>query len=400
MQGKWTRAMLEEAGFAVKDEVIQMVRTEDTRQVLEYCLMKLSDIGSDRDAERDARRVYYGIASIVLVATRPTQADQLVPKLDKLIKSILLAYKVKPRTSKLSHMYQHLALAKAYHYCSRGEISKAILESSIGFALSRNSMRLVIPLMNLAHANIVLQKGCAQQAAGIFAEVRKRPEWGFEAQLGFIAELRCLRLSEQYEEAQRLLAEYQDRPLIDGLQSFIDWERTILKARVAGSQVLESFAAEGCLLDKGIYALNKLWFFHRIVPMKDPGIRASHLRTVYQRMIIKDLRFRYGTEIIEAFEAIYDAAIPFEKRLAIAQETMEGLDKVDIETRLMALATLTSWFARNDQKSMAFVAAEDYRSLSLRLSQGRNPNLLGIFGYEPLNRDNDDAAIFGWSESC
>jgi hypothetical protein len=392
--------MVEEAGFAVKDEVIQMVRTQDHKQVLDYCLMHLSDMGHDRDPERDARRVYYGIASIVLVATRPTQADQLVPKLDKLVKSILLAYKVKPRISKLSHMYQHLALAKAYHYCSRGEISKAILESSIGFALSRNSARLVIPLMNLAHANIVLQKGCAQQAAEIFAEVRKRPEWGFEAQLGFIAELRSLRLSEQYEEACQLLKEHEDKTLFEGLRLFIDWETAILKARVEGIQVLETFAAEGSLLDKGIYALNKLWFFSKIVPMKDPGIRASHLRSVYQRMIIKDLRFRYGTEIIESFEAIYDVDIPFENRLAMAQDVMGGLDKVDIETRLMALATLSRWFERNDQKHMAFVAAEDYRSLSLRLSQGKNPNLLGAFGYEPLAHRLDDPKVLGWLESC
>ncbi len=400
MQGKWTRAMIEEAGFAVKDEVIHMMRTEEQKLVLDHCLMKLSDMGNDRDPERDARRVYYGIAGIVLVSSRPTQADQLVPKLDKLVRSILLAYKVKPRTSKLSHVYQHLALAKAYHYCSRGDISKAILESSIGFALSRNTVRLVIPLMNLAHANIVLQKGCAQQAAGIFAEVRKRPEWGFEAQLGYIAELRSLRLSEQYDEAHALLKSYEDKAMIDGLQLFIDWERIILQARTQGIQVLEQFAAEGSLLDKGIYALNKLWFFSRIVPMKDPGIKASHLRTVYQRMIIKDLRFRYGTEIIEAFESIYDAGIPFENRLAMAQEAMEGLDRVDIETRLMALATLTRWFERNDQKHMAFVAAEDYRSLSLRLSQGKNPNLLGVFGYEPLALRQNDQTVLGWLESC
>jgi hypothetical protein len=400
MQGKWTRAMVDEAAFAVKDEIIQRVRTEDHKQVLDDCLMQLSDMASHRSPEQDAKRVYYGIASIVLVATRPTQADQLVPKLDKLVKSILLAYKVKPRTSKLSHMYQHLALAKAYHYCSRGDISKAILESSIGFALSRNSVRLVIPLMNLAHANIVLQKGCAQQAADIFAEVRKRPEWGFEAQLGFIAEIRSLRLSEQYEAAHQLLSDYQEKTLLEGLQLFIDWERVILKARVEGVPILEKFAAEGSLLDKGIYALNKLWFFSKILPMKDPGIKASHLRAVYQRMIIKDLRFRYGTEIIEAFEAIYDTDIPFENRLSMAQEAMEGLDKVDIETRLMALATLTRWFERNDQMHMAFVAAEDYRSLSLRLSQGKNPNLLGVFGFEPLATRMDGQTVLGWLESC
>jgi hypothetical protein len=254
--------------------------------------------------------------------------------------------------------------------------------------------------MNLAHANIVLQKGCAQQAAEIFAEVRKRPEWGFEAQLGFIAELRSLRLSEQISEAHQLLKEYEDKVMIDGLRLFIDWERVILKARNEGIAVLEKFAAEGSLLDKGIYALNKLWFFSKIVPMKDPGIKAMHLRSVYQRMIIKDLRFRYGTEIIEAFEAIYDSEIPFENRLAMAQEAMEGLDKVDIETRLMALATLTRWFERNDQKHMAFVATEDYRSLSLRLSQGKNPNLLGAFGYEPLAQKLDDPTVLGWLESC
>jgi hypothetical protein len=380
MQGKWTRAMVDEAAFAVKDEIIQRVRTEDHKQVLDDCLMQLSDMASHRSPEQDAKRVYYGIASIVLVATRPTQADQLVPKLDKLVKSILLA--------------------KAYHYCSRGDISKAILESSIGFALSRNSVRLVIPLMNLAHANIVLQKGCAQQAADIFAEVRKRPEWGFEAQLGFIAEIRSLRLSEQYEAAHQLLSDYQEKTLLEGLQLFIDWERVILKARVEGVPILEKFAAEGSLLDKGIYALNKLWFFSKILPMKDPGIKASHLRAVYQRMIIKDLRFRYGTEIIEAFEAIYDTDIPFENRLSMAQEAMEGLDKVDIETRLMALATLTRWFERNDQMHMAFVAAEDYRSLSLRLSQGKNPNLLGVFGFEPLATRMDGQTVLGWLESC
>jgi hypothetical protein len=396
MSSRWTRTIIEAAGFAVKDEVISMLRTKSMAEVLDYCMEKVqSEVEGDQKPEHDAFRVYYAIAGIVLVTSRPSQAEVLVPKLDKFVKGLLNVYSVKPRKSALSHMYQHLGLAKAYYYSQKGEIGRAILESSIGFAMSKNTMRTTVPLIGLSHANIVLQKGFALEAAKIFAEVRQNPEWTFDTQLGFIGELRCLRISGQYEAARQLLVAFQDRKL-DILEPYRQFDAACLEIPVRGIQALEEYASKGSMLDKGIYAMNKLWLLARLGLIKDYGIKAMHLRQAFNKMLIKDLRFRYGTEVIEEFEKLLDTDVPFDRRLIQAQELYELLPKVDVETRLMTLAALSRWYERNDQRHMAFVMGEEYRSLCLRVSGGRQDNFLAPYGYRGLKEEASLAAVNEW----
>ncbi len=397
MSSRWTRTIVETAGFAVKDEVIEMLKTRNTNEVLDYCLEQLYlEVPEDSKTERDAYRVYYAIACIVLVTSRPSQAEQLVPKLDKLVKGLLNMYSVKPRKSALSHMFQHLGLAKAYYYSQKGEIGRAILESSIGFAMSKNTLRVTVPLIGLSHANIVLQKGFAAEAAKIFGEVRQNPEWTIDTQLGFIGELRSLRISGQQEAALQLLASHKDKSMTEALEIYRRWDEAVLSIPSKGLQAIDDYASAGNLQDKGIYALNKLWLLARIGLVKDYGIKAQHLRQVFNRMLLKDLRFRYGTEVIEEFEKLLDASIPFERRLIQAQELYELLPKVDVETRLMTLAALSRWYERNDQRHMAFVLGEECRSLSLRLSGGKDDNLLSIYGYRGLREEASSAAVNEW----
>jgi len=394
---RWTRTMIDQAAATIQQEVVDRLQQASHAEVLDYCLERLNFEPEGKETpEGDAARVYYAIASIALVTSRPSHAEQLVPKLDKFVKGILAAYNVKPRKSTLSHMYQHLALAKAYYYSQKGEIGRAVLESSLGFAISKNTFRTGHAIVGLVHANIVLQKGFAAEAAKIFGDVRQGEGWGYEIQLALIAELRCLRLSGQFEAAKELCEAYRARPMIPAFEHLRDWDRVAIQVPEKGVYALEQYAQKGTLLEKGVYALNKLWLLNRIVSMKDFGIKGQHVRQAYNRMIIKDLRFRYGTEVIEEFEKILDTTIPFERRLIQAQGIFEMADKLDIETRVMTLAALSRWYERNDQRPMGFIVGEEYRALSLRLSAGKSDNVLEIYGFRGVREQASHAAVNDW----
>ncbi len=58
MQGSWTRAIVDEAAYFVKDEITEMMRLKPQKEVLEYCLGKVQSETELQQAKDDALRVY------------------------------------------------------------------------------------------------------------------------------------------------------------------------------------------------------------------------------------------------------------------------------------------------------------------------------------------------------
>ncbi|MDQ3230421.1 MAG: hypothetical protein M3Q07_01260, partial [Pseudobdellovibrionaceae bacterium] len=97
MASKWSLDLLNKACTAVEEEKSRALAEQDPKLVLEEFLQKVMDEPRGEDPVHDAYRIYYGIACIAMLADSSASSQTIVPKLERIIKSLLLRNKVKPR---------------------------------------------------------------------------------------------------------------------------------------------------------------------------------------------------------------------------------------------------------------------------------------------------------------
>jgi hypothetical protein len=105
--------------------------------------------------------------------------------------------------------------------------------------------------------------------------------------------------------------------------------------------------------------------------------RLRKYRSFFKKLAL-DQKTKVALRAWEVIDTLYDSTIPFEVRLRQASSVMEMASKMYIDARCMTLLALHRWVMRNSQSHLSLLVEEEYRSLSLRLSQGTNSDVMNL----------------------
>ncbi len=385
MKLKWSHELLQRISLEVRREVMEHLQSADSKSVLEFCLQKVLAEEADETPLRDAYRVYYAVASIVLLAQHPSQAVHTVPKLERIVKTLLLRNKVKPRKSLLAHVYAHVAQAVSYFHSQQGALQTALWESAVGFTQSQSGIGDNLDEQRFHYALLLFEKGSALAAADIFQQLcetstRRGIRWQ-----ALLSRIRALRLAGHHKESEKILQDVLSHNSQTYLCEFLEWEFTMQKLRLDGPEALVEWIRSVNPSSENISMLIKhqLWMrAHRCPSYSTRYIRSTSLKRHALKTGMIDQRQKAALKALEIFESLEDAEISFDIRLGLAAQIVEQNEKLDIETRLLALAALLRWLTRANQKHLALSVLEDYGSLNLRLTQGHSNDTFGLIETE------------------
>lgn len=377
MASKWSLDLLNKACTAVEDEKAQALAERDPKIVLEEFLQKVMDEPAEEDPVHDAYRVYYGIACIAMLADSGTTSQALVPKLERIIKSLLLRNKVKPRKSQLGHVYRQVAEILGYYYCQKGNLDTAIWEVSIGHTLAQGSSQKPGEISQFTYAHLALNNGSAMLACSLFRQLKEGTTSRFWYQVALVGEIKALRLAGQRAVTLELLQELNSLPAHPKVKEHTLWENLMQKM----PEDLDAWIAaqDEDTLRPSLAVRLALWLYAQQNP-------AAHLETIkklrkhrsfFKKMVV-DQKTKVAIRAWEVIDTLYDSSIPFEVRLRHASTVMEMIGKMYIDARSMTLVALHRWVMRNSQSHLSLLVEEEYRSLSLRLSQGMNSDVLNL----------------------
>jgi hypothetical protein len=377
MASKWSLELLNRACTDVEDEKALALAERDPKLVLEEFLQKVMDEPADDDPVHDAYRVYYGIACIAMLADSAASSHALVPKLERIIKSLLLRNKVKPRKSQLGHVYRQVAEILGYYYCQKGDLDTAIWEVSIGHTLAQGSSQKPGEISQFTYAHLALNNGSAMLACSLFRQLKEGSTSKFWYQVALVGEIKSLRLAGHRALIPELLNDLNSLPGHARVKEHSLWENLMH----AMPEDLDAWIAaqDEATMRPSLAVRLALWLYAQPNP-------TAHLETIkklrkhrsFFKKLVLDQKTKVAIRAWEVVDTLYDSSIPFEVRLRHASTVMEMVGKMYIDARCMTLVALHRWVMRNSQSHLSLLVEEEYRSLSLRLSQGMNSDVLNL----------------------
>jgi hypothetical protein len=377
MASKWSLELLNKACIAVELEKAQALAERDPKLVLEEFLQKVMDEPAEEDPVHDAYRVYYGIACIAMLADSAASSHALVPKLERMIKSLLLRNKVKPRKSQLGHVYRQVAEILGYYYCQKGELDTAIWEVSIGHTLAQGSSQKAGEISQFTYAFLSLNNGSAVLACSLFRQLKEGTFSRFWYQVALVGEIKSLRLAGQRALIPELINELNRMPAHARVREHIIWENLMQETPADLEAWLEK--QDESSMQPSLAVRLALWLYAQPNPTAhlDTIKRLRKYRSFFKKLSL-DQKTKIAMRAWEVVDTLYDSSIPFEVRLRQASSVMEMVSKMYIDARCMTLLALHRWVMRNSQSHLSLLVEEEYRSLSLRLSQGMNSDVLNL----------------------
>ncbi len=367
--------MLKSIHSDIHNELTEKIQTQSFQDVLSHALAQVSRPAESPQQIDDASKFFYAVESIVLCGSNSSQNLPTIKKLEKIAKAILYQNKVRPRKSQLAHLHGYLSRALSFFYKQQGMMMHALWQTSVGFTFSQGGLEPVDELQTLDMAQLLMQRGSASTAAQLFLQIADRTKDQDIRQKALLGRVKALRLCNRAAESQALLAQLLSENPRQSEQNILNWElfvhQSLHQKTIEWSSWSKLNSAEQTPIQQSIQF--NLWILaERSVSDHKYLIKMSLLKEVFAQQNSKDTHNKQALKMLESLASLQDTDIPFENRLEESLRVLLGLDKLDVESRLLTLLALLRWLTRNNQKQFALVAAEEYEALCLRLTHGQS----------------------------
>lgn len=376
------------AKYKISSELLQSCETKVRQKYLGATLEKdallalFSDLESARiHNEVDALETYF----CVLLALDLNQRLQSIKDRDKerlleLAETCLGFCQIRPVTSHHSHLYLRLYQAMSHNTVLGGQAWESTVQIMLGEYLGRDGRGQDEPsawlrgqqawmLGHLRTAKVALHTALIAESE---ASVPRPRIWQLL--------IRAYRLSGEAEEALlHAAAWFQEQGSLTEASREHQWIQILAKVQKgADPKVLNEFLHhDGQDLDGFAVCLSLLWL--GACPGREFWKDASRWRTKKQKKNTADGPQEFAWQLVNTLELLYEQSTPLQQRFEILGKRLVTLQSpYDPECSLLFLACAIRWLIRIKQLTFASVLHEEYRTQSLRLSEGRFPDVLGV----------------------
>lgn len=374
--------MIDRLKAEVRAEIINFRDAHGADACLQYFRSKIFELSRDDDAASEQRLVVLILNALSFDARHHAFPTHEIKKMTELIYGILQKNNIQAGSSRLAFLYSDLHMILSQIAFRDGKVWSSVWQENLAQRLSGGLHLQAQPYHHLAMGNRLLRLGHSRSALESYRELIDLGASGHFLEIGLIGEIRALRFLGDFDgiqAANRRFLEYEQAS--PELRREMNWEnccvamfensdfsKLIAMTGKKGSHALPSFRLEALFW---AYAAEQLRWIKSF----------NSVRSIYKQHDPVEGRDKSLLKIAMGLEYCYDAEIPFSLRLSRVEELLNEVSEVKkIDHQLLCWLGITRWLLRNRSASLAKLTLTEYISLSLKISEGRLKDSLGIAG--------------------
>ncbi|SMF59350.1 hypothetical protein [Pseudobacteriovorax antillogorgiicola] len=377
----WNIEGIRNAKESISQELLPFLKNEWYKQAVEHCLCKILPL--EGNLHCDLKIVCYIISTLNLISLSKETTSEfktLVGKLEKIAEALLSKNNVKPGRSRLSFLYGELKQGVAAVVKKDGHTWEALWESSLGLFLSRGCAHPILPFQHINFALQTIDRGFPTRVMELIDEMSTGLESESDRSYLELIRIKALRLSGHHGQCEELINAQIKK---HGESPRLLWEWHYTQAILTG----ESKDLHRFLFGKGKKNIEYLEAYMKYAFWIKAQPRKSYLKLCPKVSTLKRLlksetnnvRFKKLFKVLSAIEDAYDTNVPMVKRIDKIGRVMAVIETLEAEYRILSLAAILR-FLNQRQKQMASLFHGEYKSHSLKLSEGRDSDVLNLFG--------------------
>ncbi len=375
----WTMENVERTRATVRALVSANCRKMAPLARLNHLAKKVLLLETSRSDLDHMLRFFYVLAMLEHQAEWGGLSIRRLKELRGLARTLLVGQGIRISESRLSYLYSEIHLADAQSLLNEGHIWRATFEQQRARHLGMRGGKPIAAALHLAGAKTAIRLGNADLAVSHLTAAEAGDLPPGLLQTCRLLRTRTLRLSGRLGEAEELYQRFR----VDGAASggAEDWQWEGLRQsslRLGSLSAIAAAVRPGKAHHLGLRIL-ELALLQRASRETSAIIKLSTASPLTRKKGMVDERERFLRRVALTFEECYDPSVPLDR----AMEGLGGLaDSAlllpTVELELAFWLGLTRWAARHHATALAQLAFGQYQALSLKLSKGRQPDVLGL----------------------
>ncbi len=376
----WTQANVKKTKKHLRELIESHCKDLPAREKLEFIKSKIIETEQKCSHDSDLKQVIYIISALVhherFGGLTPRQVQQFTDK----AYALLQINSIKPGTSKLSSFFGELHLVRGQIFRKLGDHWIAAWEQQFGLQQAKALPPGGLGFQSLVIANRSLRLGNTKVALHYYSKAKKEGINEFQTQRANIGILRALRLSYDLREAEKFSKHLlQDVNIDEKIKEEITWEavcrhvtetkdlKTMLRIiRKKASHHVASYIWECFMWASSVNEYQSLK-------------RTLKLRNFAKNNKINLKPLGLQVECGLTIERCYDYDYPLTKRYHDLGQILSQSDKLlNIDKQLLLWTAASRWLARCKSFALSTLVLNEYRAMSLRLTDGNRQDVLGI----------------------
>ncbi|SMF78388.1 hypothetical protein [Pseudobacteriovorax antillogorgiicola] len=354
---------------------------EKPKEKINHCLKQISVLAKEDSTLLQARRFIYIVFCLTLHERNGGLRDSQMENLFEIANALCQVLGIKPIRSQLAFLYGELHLVRSQILLKKGNVWGALWQQQMSKHLSGKHAPGGEGFQYLALALRTMRLGHSHEALGYFelAEKSKISRAAFER--ARIGRLRCLRLSNRFDEFSYLLESTEVDEAGSGLDLEVQWEQACYEAFQTNSiaaimkllkkskpHYIGTYVFEGYLWSRAVQSERWMPHFSKIESLyRNPNFNISANSQLYRTC--------------QALEYAYEPGMTMALKLDKLGQIMESVEKFhNIDKILLSLLAVARCLVRINGYFLARALLNEYRSLSIKLSQGSSHDVLNLAG--------------------
>jgi len=377
-QSDWKGPEFERVRSEIKTKLESIERDQGIRAVFSFGISELARLESTEETIGQIQRYLYINYLLIYHSRYEGLPAKVFKQLPDLATAILLSEGIKRETSRLGYLHGDIHLILSQIERTKGRQDEALWNQQLSCFFSARGPADREAFQSLSLGIQYLRSGYATLALAEFSQVKldclqpaRRARLCLETH-------KALRLSGQFEKAESLpladevkcdsefLEEWTFEKIWLGIQQGEPISTLIQSVRALRSFENPTFILETFLLTRAVRSRKDLKLFPTFISLK--RVRSE---------VLKQEKALYTAA--SAIENAYNSDIPYLQRLDQIRSILTGSNVFrSVDNELLFRAAALRWLSRHSAPLFLPLVRKQYESLCLRLTDGKQKDVLGI----------------------
>ncbi len=377
----WSRAKIDEIKAEIKAELDQVASEKDEEQAVRAALHRLSMFADDPDSEAQLRVYIYIVSALVRFhrCDKGLTLSQVQNLVDRAYMSLKIM-RVRLENRRIRFLYGDLHEIVSQIQRRHGEHFRAAWEQQLAIRLYRDANERSEDFQAHNAGVRALRLGTVDYAIELFAAAEQNASDDLAALSAAFGWIRANRLAGHLAEAKAKLKEVQGRcEEAEHLKLDWQWESALLELQETGDLTnIARMVGRDRSHFVAKYVTQAMLLGHANLSLKVQETLPS-AQTVKRSRVIDASAHGPILQVISLLDQLYDSDYGFDARLQKLGKALTRLHELDnIEQELWAWLAATRWLVRSRLWGLARISLAEYHARSLRLTQGRNDDVLNL----------------------
>ena len=382
METRWRLARFEEVQMEIRTELENIRQEQGDRARLSYILARVDECSNSTDTRTSMRGYVYCMSALVHMQRVGGMELKRARKIAGIARAILITQGVKSGKSSLARLHGDIHYIMSQILLRQGLAFEAVWEQEIASRLSGRGVSGGEGFRLLSRGRRRLRIGDAGKATECLQEAESLLDPSTDLFIHARSSLvQALRLSLRHDECRSLIASGRELNQAPSFLQELSWEEAMLRFYSEQDPLpLVQMVARRSTHYQGSYLVETLLLSYAHGSMQWTG-RLPKLSSLLKTRVVDRKETGPAVAVLEILRDVYDTGIPFETRLAMmGRLTHLAPATLTLSEEILAWMAASRWLLRFNCHEMAELTLGEYRSKNLRLSGGRDPDVLGLAG--------------------